>query len=281
MAKTYFIDSENVGDSWIELLELEEDETSTFLVFYTSKSPRVDYEHVIALMRINKKPTFIPCFEGNNGLDFQLVSYLGYLLHEETPDEMIIVSKDTGFDAAVKFWKERGQKVIRKNPDVLLKIVKKEETSNIEDAPVSSAEDDIPQAKKMKSVGEDQKELYTIINCVGKDSTVEIHNACIHFYGSKKGEDIYKELKKEKFAAPSVSWKVSTKNKRFSDLIFKYCNPSNVTVPKDFQSFLNTQILATDTQKTVKNKFLKKYPNAQSLNKILMPFYSSFIKIKK
>ena len=281
MAKTYLIDSENVGDSWIELLVQEEDENSTFLVFYTSKSPRVDYEHILALMWCKKLPTFIPCFEGNNGLDFQLVSYLGYLLHEEAPDEMIIVSKDTGFDAAVKFWKQRGQKVIRKTPDVLLKTAKKEESSDTEEAPVSPVEDAVPQVEKMDSAEEKQKELYTIINCIGKTSTAEIHNACIHFYGSVEGEEIYKKLKKEQFAAPSVSWKISTKNKRFSDLIFKYCNPSNVTVPKDFQSFLNTQILATDTQKTVKNKFLKKYPNAQSLNKILMPFYSSFIKIKK
>lgn len=48
MSKTYFVDSENVGDAWINLLLADPD--STFLIFYTSHSPRIDYEHAIALM---------------------------------------------------------------------------------------------------------------------------------------------------------------------------------------------------------------------------------------
>ena len=40
MSKKYFVDSENVGDSWIDLLDTasEEDE---ILVFYTEKSPNM------------------------------------------------------------------------------------------------------------------------------------------------------------------------------------------------------------------------------------------------
>lgn len=44
MSKTYFVDSENVGDAWIDLLLA--DPNGTFLIFYTSHSPRIDYEHI-------------------------------------------------------------------------------------------------------------------------------------------------------------------------------------------------------------------------------------------
>lgn len=103
METIYFIDSENVGDSWIELLDKAENEKDRFLVFYTGHSPRIAYPQAIQLLNAVCKPEFIECHEGNNGLDFQLVSYLGYELHADCTKEMIIVSNDTGFDAAVFF----------------------------------------------------------------------------------------------------------------------------------------------------------------------------------
>ena len=54
MSKTYYVDSENVGENWIDLLN--EEEESDFLIFYTSHSPRIDYEHAINLMNAKKKP---------------------------------------------------------------------------------------------------------------------------------------------------------------------------------------------------------------------------------
>ena len=111
MSKTYYVDSENVGENWIDLL-IEEEE-SDFLIFYTGHSPRIDYEHAINLMNAKKKPEFIHCYEGNNALDFQLVSYLGYHLRSEETKEIIIVSNDTGFDAVVNFWSERGMNIMR------------------------------------------------------------------------------------------------------------------------------------------------------------------------
>ena len=93
----YYIDSENVGDSWIELLNTLDPTTCRVLVFYTKHSPRMAYAQAIQLMNAAGKPEFLECHEGSNGLDFQLVSYLGYELHADCSKEMVIVSKDTGF----------------------------------------------------------------------------------------------------------------------------------------------------------------------------------------
>ena len=112
MKKIYLIDSENVNDAWVELLPVLEG-GDRITVFYTDKSPHMCYQHVIALLEKEREIRFIKCFEGNNALDFQLVSELGYMLCEMPDYEYVIVSNDTGFDAIVKYWEKRGRKVSR------------------------------------------------------------------------------------------------------------------------------------------------------------------------
>ena len=113
MKKIYLIDSENVNDAWVELLPVLEG-GDRITVFYTDKSPHMCYQHVIALLEKEREIRFIKCFEGNNALDFQLVSELGYMLCEMPDYEYVIVSNDTGFDAIVKYWEKRGRHMRRR-----------------------------------------------------------------------------------------------------------------------------------------------------------------------
>lgn len=106
------VDSENVGDVWVPLLVSSQPEEEV-IVFYTQKSPHMNYENVRVLKETQKEAVFIKCFEGNNALDFQLVTELGYRLREDSDSEYIIVSNDTGFDAVVRYWTEREYKVCR------------------------------------------------------------------------------------------------------------------------------------------------------------------------
>lgn len=135
----FLVDSENVNDNWLMLFDMA-DEDDEIVVFYTKKSPHMSYMSVIRLMENNSiNVRFEECYEGTNALDFQLVSYMGYLMgrndtHSEnnssaTPivtdtadvstascaDEYIIMSNDTGYDPAVRFWKDKGYAVRRFN----------------------------------------------------------------------------------------------------------------------------------------------------------------------
>ena len=92
--KHYLIDSENVGDFWIPLLDLPA-ETAELIVFYTKNSPHMSYESLIKLKESDRKVTFIKCYEGTNALDFQLCSELGFLIALNKDDDFIIVTKDT------------------------------------------------------------------------------------------------------------------------------------------------------------------------------------------
>ena len=135
----FLVDSENVNDNWLMLFDMA-DEDDEIIVFYTKKSPHMSYMSVIRLMENNSiNVRFEECYEGTNALDFQLVSYMGYLMgrndtHSENnssaapivtdtadvsaascADEYIIMSNDTGYDPAVRFWKDKGYAVRRFN----------------------------------------------------------------------------------------------------------------------------------------------------------------------
>ena len=112
MGKIYLVDSENVGDIWVPLL-VSSQEDDEVLVFYTTKSPHMNYENVRMLKETEKEADFIKCFEGSNALDFQLVSELGYRLSQNAAREYVIVSNDTGVDAAVRYWSARKMPVSR------------------------------------------------------------------------------------------------------------------------------------------------------------------------
>ena len=112
MTVQYFIDSENVGDFWIPLLDLPAEKTE-LIVFYTRNSPHMSYESLIKLKESDRKVTFIKCYEGTNALDFQLVSELGFHICQDEDDRFVIVTNDTGFDAAVKYWRRKKKSVKR------------------------------------------------------------------------------------------------------------------------------------------------------------------------
>ncbi len=112
MSKHYYIDSENVGDIWVTLLNVSDD-SDEIVVFYTQNSPHMNYKNLILLMNSSRPIKFIECFEGNNGLDFQLCTELGYNLRTSEGEEFRIISNDQGYDAVVRYWTKRGFQVSR------------------------------------------------------------------------------------------------------------------------------------------------------------------------
>ena len=280
MSKKYYVDSENVGEAWVDLY-FEDTNDSEFLIFYTNHTPRIDYEHMIALMKTPKKqPEFIKCYEGNNALDFQLVSYIGYLLHEGNTDEMVIVSNDTGFDAVVHFWSDRDMNIVRIPTKGIQKADIDEETPVSEEGNAETSSVNL----NSKVAGVDVKELYTVINCIGgsKKKIGVINSAYVHLYGQQKGNEIYKHMKANSFAVPGVQWKPDTKVKKFCELICKYCNAGNVTIPDDLPAYLYEQ-LTTKGRRTISNNINTKYGKdyGPQLNKIFKPFYSIIVEIRK
>lgn len=83
-------------------------------VFYTMNSGNVSYEDLNGVLLSGKSVELIQCHTGKNGLDFQLVSYLGYLIRNNENADYCIISDDSGYDAVIKFWEGRDVDVTRK-----------------------------------------------------------------------------------------------------------------------------------------------------------------------
>ena len=111
-SRFYFIDTENVANRWLPLLD---EPNSRFYVFYTDYSPSVSYTNLARLLKISDRIEFLHCATGRNGLDFQLATYLGHKMRDIAAFEVIIASNDTGFDAVVSFWMERGVNIRRQS----------------------------------------------------------------------------------------------------------------------------------------------------------------------
>ena len=160
----FLVDSENVNDNWLMLFDMA-DEDDEIIVFYTKKSPHMSYMSVIRLIENNKiNIRFEECYEGTNALDFQLVSYMGYLMRcggtcsenecdaasaETSADEYIIMSNDTGYDPAIRFWKDKGYHVRRYNVNFCKQAVHKKKS--IKYQMVS----DIPSKNNTDTIGND------------------------------------------------------------------------------------------------------------------------------
>lgn len=226
MKKIYLVDSENVGDVWVPLLAASQGDEQV-LVFYTQKSPHMNYENVRLLKETERGVVFIKCFEGNNALDFQLVTELGYRLRENTDCEYVIVSNDTGFDAAVRYWNERNMPVSRlsgkecfrqvtgkgKQTDRRTKektgsenlLTEQETTSGSSTENCEPAEDTakaeilqetvIGQEQSSMETAADESTIKTLFCCISKDHLADFHNALVMFFGEEVGKELYQEIK--------------------------------------------------------------------------------------
>ena len=102
----YLIDFENVKSDGIRgILSLTEKDT--VVIFYSQNADSLTFE---AMDMIFSTKACVRKFKiihgGKNSLDFQLSTYLGYLIHEGTDRNFYIISNDKGFQHVIEFWKK-------------------------------------------------------------------------------------------------------------------------------------------------------------------------------
>lgn len=109
----YLIDSENTGSAWLGLLKGISKKDKVY-IFATEKSSKITYSEAGLLADKWDQVDVVMVERGTkNALDFQLATYLGYLLRAGRNGEYIIISGDTGYDPVADFWNSRGKKVKR------------------------------------------------------------------------------------------------------------------------------------------------------------------------
>lgn len=102
---TYLIDFENVrsdglkGINWLS-------ENDIVVIFYSNNADTLTFEAMDLILNSNATiRKFKIARGGKNALDFQLATYLGFLIHENKNPYFYIISKDNGFHYVIDFWK--------------------------------------------------------------------------------------------------------------------------------------------------------------------------------
>ncbi len=109
----YLIDFENVHDSGLNgICSLtDQDEVS---IFYSNKSEHMSFDTHVNIMKSEARIKYIKLRRcAKNYLDFQLCTHLGYLIGSKTEGPYFIISKDTGYDSIIDYWRDHGITVTR------------------------------------------------------------------------------------------------------------------------------------------------------------------------
>lgn len=228
--KCYLVDTENIGTVWKNLLP-DMGKNDSLILFYTENSPGISYPDMQTIISYVGTFDMIQGYTGRNALDFQIVTYLGYLLKTAAKTEYVIVSNDAGYDAVVKFWGDRDCNVTRLTTAMILKEVKrkeqeaeearkvleavqKEDSSPVEDAEEEEAGSDEqkPQDQEdgqaealqpvkdtiAKAIGSKYQKrinkLYDLMIPISADNKQELHTVLTQNYGPE-GAELYKKLR--------------------------------------------------------------------------------------
>ena len=102
----YFVDYENVGSAGVDGVDYLTDQDE-IKIFYSNHADTLKYEQVKQLLSTKAKVDLLKIETGTaNALDFQLVAMLYYTLKDDEP--RYIISRDTGYDMAVKMGEQLG-----------------------------------------------------------------------------------------------------------------------------------------------------------------------------
>lgn len=110
---TYLVDTENTQHWWSTCHDVMR-AGDRIILFYTNNSNDLHFPLFDCISDLDIPVQFLKCACGSpNALDFQLSSYLGYLISRNPGETYYIIANDAGYDAAVAFWQHRGVDVLR------------------------------------------------------------------------------------------------------------------------------------------------------------------------
>ncbi len=162
-------------------------ENDLIKIFYTKGADMLTFGLHRRLSETKAKIEYLKVENGSkNALDFQLSSYLGFLIANHAEEKYYIVSKDKGFETLEQFWKKSPVKhaLVTLVSDISLKI--EQEVQN-------QMKNTVQSVLKESSFKDNVNEIIQIID---KYKTKQgIYSALVKTYEEKKGAEIYKKIK--------------------------------------------------------------------------------------
>lgn len=195
MNKIYLVDGENIAPKMLEgfVKKKKLSGKDQIHILYTKNSGN-DYKNHKVFTKKKKNTIYLEVDDGKNALDFQLSTYLGYILGVAPYEKAYIIANDKGYEATVSFCKTLGRyvKIItldspkeeKKEKDAKITINKK--------ANKRSEEEWALVAKEYKKAKHKKKVLYAYATSLN-----DLYLNCIHLLGQKEGVAYYRDHKSE------------------------------------------------------------------------------------
>ena len=191
----FLVDYENVNVAGLDGVS-NLTENDTVIIFYSINADTLTFG---MHRRINEsKATFKfqkILLKEKNALDFQLCSYLGFLIRDTMIDETVennyfIVSNDKGYSILPDYWKKFGV-----NLKIVSNLSKNEITQNkIKITQPANNSTNLETA--LNQLIKNKNDVPEILKMI-KDSKTnkDVHNNLVKIFGSQKGVEIYRSIK--------------------------------------------------------------------------------------
>lgn len=197
---TYLIDFENVGSDGLCGTESLSENDNVF-IFYSSNSGRISMKmhQCICSSKANFR-YFEISVGGKNALDFQLSTFLGYLISRNEKEEIYIISKDRGFRHILNFWTEQAEE-LSVNGFSLIQKTSINAENPLEDPSQQSGEaeadisDDENSSDAKNTEPSESDQVRALIQSLDDVSTHAIlYKKLIYKLGHEKGAELYRKL---------------------------------------------------------------------------------------
>ena len=196
----YLVDYENIHNDLDNLINNTSNGDSIVL-FYSETCKNISLDVISNFTSRNLK---IDCFKvitgTKNALNFQLASYLGYLVGEnKKAANYYIVSNDKGFDCLCEYWESIGVSVVRicAQTSVVKPVLKQNPPKTKKEVKKNNKVNNDITLEEVKEIVKENSEAEFIVDVLNnsKEKT-EVHNKISkHYKDSKKTGILYKKLK--------------------------------------------------------------------------------------
>ena len=168
----YLIDFENVKSRGMEGVELLSEE-DTVCIFYSDNADSMTFDLHRKLNETKAEIIYHKVAVGTkNALDFQLATYLGYLICEQQREGIhpnyFIVTRDNGFTSLMVYWKGQGVpvRIIRnllwgKNPTAEQNLAAEESTGEVTEEAQQETEQELSVEEAVWETGEERTAAVT------------------------------------------------------------------------------------------------------------------------
>lgn len=187
----FLVDYENVKtDGFQGIDELEKNDT--VIIFYSANADKMTFQLHTQIIETKAKISYFGVETiGQNALDFQLSSYIGYILGKKSGCEYFIVSNDRGFENVCNFWRKKGIR-IRIIPD----IAKSNKENNAKKSEIKAAVKELGLEKADEDfVRELVSESLKIDNVTMPKLKTMINQELCKQFGSERTKSIYAAVK--------------------------------------------------------------------------------------